>query len=301
MGYDLRLVCRELSRLVRDLLVLSVDPARVNDPEIAGESERSRLLDLSKRFSREDLLRAFDLLTRAEFDIRGAAQPRYHLEMALLRWIYLRKMVGIDELIANLGAAAVPRTLPPSASRAAGAGMSGTTRPASVGNGFSRTSPSADREPSAPAESRPAPPVETRVAPRVDTRTLQPGDVNVKDALLSEIRKTKGVFYNTVVAQAQKIEMTADRVAFTFSAAQRTLRDMFEQNRGWLETIAQQIAGRRIAVASLQIDGAVPAPTVDDQSTADKKVALREQALADAGVQALLDVFPAEIRDVEEM
>ena len=32
-----------------------------------------------------------------------------------------------------------------------------------------------------------------------------------------------------------------------------------------------------------------------------KKSALREQAMADAGVQAMLDVFPAEIRDVEEM
>ena len=36
-------------------------------------------------------------------------------------------------------------------------------------------------------------------------------------------------------------------------------------------------------------------------SAATKKTELREQALADAGVQALLDVFPAEIRDVEEM
>jgi hypothetical protein len=35
--------------------------------------------------------------------------------------------------------------------------------------------------------------------------------------------------------------------------------------------------------------------------TLDKKAALKEQALADAGVQALLEVFPAEIRDVEEM
>ena len=32
-----------------------------------------------------------------------------------------------------------------------------------------------------------------------------------------------------------------------------------------------------------------------------RKPTLREQALADAGVQALLEVFPAEIRDVEEM
>ena len=33
----------------------------------------------------------------------------------------------------------------------------------------------------------------------------------------------------------------------------------------------------------------------------EKKAALREQALADSGVQAMLDVFAAEIKDVEEM
>jgi len=32
MGYDLRLVCRELSRVVRDLLILNVDPSRASDP-----------------------------------------------------------------------------------------------------------------------------------------------------------------------------------------------------------------------------------------------------------------------------
>ena len=39
MGYDLRLVCRELSRVVRDLLVLSVDPSRV---ERSGDCRRRR-------------------------------------------------------------------------------------------------------------------------------------------------------------------------------------------------------------------------------------------------------------------
>src|SRR5712692_800296 len=109
MGYDLRAVCRELSRVVRDLLVLSVDPSRVSDPEIAGEGERDRLKALAARFSREDLLRAFDLLTKAEADIRGAAQPRYHLEMALLRWMYLRKLVPIEDLIAGAGGVAPQR------------------------------------------------------------------------------------------------------------------------------------------------------------------------------------------------
>src|SRR5438477_6385366 len=107
MGYDLRAVVRELLRVVRDLLVLSVDPTRIGDPELAGEGERDRLTALATRFSREDLLRAFDLLTRTDAEIRGAAQPRYHLEMALLRWIYLRKLVTIEDLIA--GAAEQPR------------------------------------------------------------------------------------------------------------------------------------------------------------------------------------------------
>ena len=44
--------------------------------------------------------------------------------------------------------------------------------------------------------------------------------------------------------------------------------------------------------------GSVPTP---DTRSAEKKSALREQALADAGVQTMLEVFPAEIRDVEEM
>src|SRR5882757_7560167 len=108
MGYDLRAVCRELSRMVRDVLVLAVDPSRINDAEIAGDGERDRLKALAGRFSREDLLRAFDLLTRAEQEIKSAAQPRYHLEMALLRWIHLRKLVSIEDLIAGAGGSTGP-------------------------------------------------------------------------------------------------------------------------------------------------------------------------------------------------
>jgi DNA polymerase III subunit gamma/tau len=78
-GYDLRLVCRELARLARDLLLVRVDPSLAADPDLATESERERLGTLAARFSREDLLRAFDLLTGAEKDIKESAQPRYFL------------------------------------------------------------------------------------------------------------------------------------------------------------------------------------------------------------------------------
>ncbi len=80
---------------------------------------------------------------------------------------------------------------------------------------------------------------------------------------------------------------------------------MFEQNRSWLESIAQQATGRKLTVTAAQ--GETPAATAEGEAeasakkAADRKSALREQAMADAGVQAMLEVFPAEIRDVEEM
>jgi DNA polymerase III subunit gamma/tau len=301
MGYDLRLVCRELSRVVRDLLVLAVDPSRANDPEIAGESERSRVVALAGQFSREDLLRAFDLLTRAEADIRGAAQPRYHLEMVLLRWIYLRKLVPIEDLIAGSGGASSvaksgapanpPGAKPIPTSSAAAA--SSSSRPPGPG-AISASARAVGVEPAAgrPAEGSSSP----SRAPSNETTTF-------KDAFLAEIRKTKVVFYNTVVAQAQKIDVAMDRITFTFSATQRTLRDVFDQNRAWLESTAEQVARRKVGVSAVQTEppSAEPSPTAPPDPAAVKKASLREQAMADSGVQAFLEVFPAEIRDVEEM
>jgi DNA polymerase-3 subunit gamma/tau len=321
MGYDLRLVCRELSRVVRDLLVLNVDPSRANDPEIAGETERDRVIELAGRFSREDLLRAFDLLARAEFDIRGAAQPRYHLEMALLRWIHLRKLVPIEDLIAGTASAkpVLPRSSSPPASPPT---KPVTAKPAPQATPTSRASfndeagriarpePSVprqardDREPGRTAEGRAgtapavAAPSAPSPAPSPSVSSAASASSSVfKDAFLTEIRKSKFVFYNTVVAQAQKIEVTPDRVTFSFSSSQSALRVNCEQNRAWLESAAEKAAGRKVRVTAVQVEPSVG--NADEAST--RKAALRDQALADAGVQALLEVFPAEIRDVEEM
>jgi hypothetical protein len=139
------------------------------------------------------------------------------------------------------------------------------------------------------------------------SRTVTVPEGDFKDLFIAEIKKAKNVFYNMVVAQAQRIEVAGDRITFTFTTAQRALKDQCEQQKAWLESIAQPIAGRRMTIASAQVDPtAAGAATAADQGAADrqsaeKKSALREQALADAGVQTMLEVFPAEIRDVEEM
>jgi DNA polymerase-3 subunit gamma/tau len=321
MGYDLRLVCRELSRVVRDLLVLSVDSARISDPEIAGESERERLMRLTGRFSREDLLRAFDLLSRAEADIRSAAQPRYHLEMVLLRWIHLRKLVAIEDLIQQAGGGTASGRAPgpgaaPVSSRpslTAGASLYGSgpaARPAvapPAPGQVRAASPSAST--GFPSRSPLAPEAASVGAPRAGSPTAapvsaggsnEPPDVRIKDALMTEIRSTNSTAYNALMLQAQRVDVTADSVMLTFRPEQK-IAPTFEKYRPAIEAIATRLLGRKTTVVATIASGDEPPAQTTSDPAAGRKSALREQALADAGVQALLEVFPAEIRDVEEM
>ena len=291
-GYDLRLVCRELSRAVRDLMVVSVDAARLEDPEIAAEGERDRLRVLVGRFSREDLMRAFDVLARAELEIRSASQPRYHLEMALLRWMHLRKLVPLTDLIEGLHNSPQPSVPSP---------QSGAVSPQpSVGTRQSTRS----QKPAVHSTQHSA--VERQQAATtghpIGQRAAAEGDAGVafKVALLAEIRRAKKFFYGTVVAQAQKIEIDGNRLTFTFAPAHRTLGVQLEQSRSWLEPIAAQIAGRKISVVAAQgsTDPAAPRPAAE--RVADGGT-LKAKAMTDSVVKAMLDVFPAEIRDVEEL
>jgi DNA polymerase-3 subunit gamma/tau len=300
-GYELRTVLRELGRLARDLLVISIDPSRLNDPEIAAEGEQEPLKAVAARFSREDLMRAFDILAKGESEIRNSMQPRFHLEMTLLRWIHLRKLVPLSDLIDGLEkggparpSAPVRTAAPASAARTAGA--------------VPRSSSSIAPKPvdAVRPEPAPRPPVGKPVETTAGLPSVQPvpGD-RLKEAFLDEVRKVKKFFYGTVIAQAQRIDIENERIVFTFGPQHRPLKSQLEQQRPLLETIAGQLSGRRMSIVAAE--GAPPPPNRPGPGAAgqappdEKKAALREQALADSGVQAMLDVFAAEIKDVEEM
>ncbi len=313
-GNDLRLVCRELSRLNRDLLVLSIDAARFDDPEIAPEGDRERLRALVQRFSREDLMRAFDVLSRAEMDIRGAAQPRYHLEMALVRWVHLRHLEPLAEVIEELrsgassgsgGTDARRRPQPIAAapgratSREAAMRRSAPARPVAAGGGAGGAETQVAETPAAKI------PEKMPSTPNAEaTASVGDAGLKLKEAWLAEIKRAKKFFHGTVVAQAQRIVVDGDRITFTFAANHKTLQTQLEQNRPWLESTASELAGRKMTVVAQQGTAETPPPAPTEPVAAEpaaNRESLRSEALDDAAVQAMLDVFPAEIRDVEEL
>jgi DNA polymerase III subunit gamma/tau len=306
-GTDLRSILRELGRLTRDLLVVSLDVSRLADPDIAAEGERERLQAAAALFSPEDLMRAFDVLTKSEYDIRSSMQPRFHLEMTLLRWMHLRKLVPLGDLIQSLekGSSMPLRAAQPDGPRVSGpAGGAGAVRSPAAGPRAAATPVRAAAPPPAAPDRR-----ERSRAREVDTTAALPPVEPVppdrfKAAFLEEIRKLKKFFYGTVIAQAQSIEVEGDHVRFSFAPQHRALKAQLDQTRPLLETTATQLAGRRMTIVATE-GASVPVPAASGTAAApaepDKRAALREQALADSGVQAMLDVFAAEIKDVEEM
>ena len=71
-------------------------------------------------------MRAFDLLAKAEQEIRTASHPRYHFEMVLLRWMHLRKLVPLTELLEQMGGGRI-KSAPTTTSAPAGADRTDAT------------------------------------------------------------------------------------------------------------------------------------------------------------------------------
>ncbi len=296
-GFDLRLVCRELTRAVRDLLVIAIDSARADDPEIAGDAERSRLVELANRFSREDLMRAFDVLAKAEFEIRSSAQPRYHFEMAVLKWIHLRNLVPLTSLLEGAPASATAPRLAPSRK---------PTPPEKPPPPAKQTRPKTKSVKETPAKrALPKPPPAKESVPvfkAPDVEAHGSGNGGGKAEILAEVKRVKKFFHGTVVAQAQRIELVDDRLVFAFTATQRTLSAQLRQNRGWLEEMASRAVGRKIQVTTEQSDHeAAGESSGPSPAEADEQARLREKAMNDPVVQTLLEVFPGEIGDVKKI
>jgi hypothetical protein len=226
--------------------------------------------------------------------------------MALLRWVHLRHLVPLADLIDGLesgvpvgraggGPAAPPQRRPSPARPVKAKTPSRKAAPPVAAAAAPQASPAPPE--SAPAESAPA----NRSATAAPASDDDGGDL--KKAWLAEVQRAKKFFYGTVVAQAQRIVMDGDRITFTFAPNHRTLQTQLEQNRPWLEKTASELAERKIQVIAEQGTAEAPPPTPAPDATppAPADESLKAEAMDDAAVQAMLDVFPAEIRGVEEV
>jgi len=100
-GVDPRNFCRKLIHHVRNLMVCRVtgwDERLLNLPDTA----KDEILKQSEQFSELDLIRFYDLLNRAENDLRWNSHPWVHLEMTLMKLIELTRLPSLEDVIAKM-------------------------------------------------------------------------------------------------------------------------------------------------------------------------------------------------------
>ncbi|MFQ5793338.1 MAG: DNA polymerase III subunit gamma/tau, partial [Acidobacteriota bacterium] len=100
-GRELRSFARSLMQYFRDVLVAQVMP---ETKELRGVTRDEDLSELASRLSEEDLIRSLDVLSQAESALRWSPEPRFHLEVALLKLAELRRLTSFEELLSRFEA-----------------------------------------------------------------------------------------------------------------------------------------------------------------------------------------------------
>jgi DNA polymerase-3 subunit gamma/tau len=116
-GQNLQHFSRELARYFRNLLVAKIAGGETR-LIAASAGERQRLAEMAAQFSEEDLTRYLQLSLDLFRDLQTSLQPRFHLELGLLRMVQAGRLVSIEDALAGLGAQAkpAPRPQPPAPS-----------------------------------------------------------------------------------------------------------------------------------------------------------------------------------------
>ncbi len=100
-GQDLRHFCTDILTFIRDLLVFKTagDAENLLDTAILGFDD---LKKYSEPFTEGDLIRFFNSLAETESKLREANEPRYMLEVGLIKLIEMGKVQSVESLLEKL-------------------------------------------------------------------------------------------------------------------------------------------------------------------------------------------------------
>lgn len=100
-GQDLRNFSRDLLAFFRDLLIFKMAGNVENLLDTAVLS-REELQENSAPFSESDLIRFFNSLGETESKLREALQPRYVLELGLVKLVEMRRVAPMEQILERL-------------------------------------------------------------------------------------------------------------------------------------------------------------------------------------------------------
>jgi len=274
-GRNLQYFVRELLAHFRNLLMVKIvgeDPQLVPLPP----ADLIRLKEFSGQFSEEDLTRIFKILVDTDGQLRWSSQPRFHLEIGLIKIVQARRLVPLEKLLASLEDVLKPghvqhstpgSTLQPP--------LLNTLRPA-------------------PANSFPSPSA-PKSSPKVG---------GVIDELKGQLA-LRSPMVSSLLEHATEIQPTQDGIDIYFQRHSNFHFEMLQsaENLQLLKEVLESVVGKhqevRIALTD-SMQGPQLSPS-DRTIEGDAKSRLTERIKHNPAVQSFLEAFKAEIADIKDL
>ena len=279
-GHDLRNFCRDLLAHFRDLLVSKVSGnAELLEAAVCEPEELKRQAAL---FSESDLVRFFHSLSETETKLRAATQPRYQLEVGIVKLMELRGVESIREILQRLESLESGSPVPsPRKVELA------TRSVQSAGSSFSATA----------------------AAPALDVtdKTDRNPDLSSTSAaspferIKSVLEKQRKMLLVSALDHALSTSLENGELYIEFAPEFRHFREPLSkaENVKFIRDACREVTGQetglRIVVKDPQAEGE---PSSPEEEARIQKQRLRESAESDPLVQQMLKTFRGEIVDV---
>ncbi len=287
-GHNLRNFCRDVLGHFRDLLVVKVS----GDPRLLDSSsaQASTLQQQAALFTESDLVRFFHSLAETEASLKDAANPRYQVEVGLVKLMEMRRLASLADLIGRINEleSALRNGQPPAERKSPQSALdSGPTRKparsaASAGSS-QRTTPS------------------TASSVNDEPAALAPG--SLVDQIKSALERKKRRMLIAAVDAACRVELEGDELVIEFTPDARHARDTLAKsdNPKALREACSEVCGRDIGIRFAIKDGASgsDAPLSPEEEERRSKKQTRQAAAQNPTVQQVLRAFGGEIVDIK--
>jgi DNA polymerase-3 subunit gamma/tau len=259
-GRNLQHFSRELARYFRNLLVAKIAGGATR-LIAASADERQKFAEIASRFSEEDLTRYLQLALDLFSDLQYSLQPRFHLEIGLVRMVQAGRLVPIEEALAAIA-------------KDPAQGHGGGPAPRTGGGPAS----SEAVPPQSPAPKRQPPP--------------SPSASSWREQLHTTLMELGMTFTADAIQHSEVVEANGE-LRFTTPSEFKV-----SMNEGDLNLAVQRIACKPLKIKVTIRDVAAQQP-VANQAPPQNDVTSR--ALAHPEVQRFRDLFGGEVRTVRNL
>ena len=317
-GHDLRNFSRDLLAHFRDLLVTKVSGSEeLLESAVCDHEELRRQADL---FSESDLVRFFHSLAETETKLSTAAQPRYQLEVGLVKLMEMRRLEPLTQLLERLtaleeslrtGKALAPAKPGPPTGGAAPSPAGGASPPAKAGSKAMSAAVGSVATPARSIEPTfiPAATVTESPAAIADASPAASGFVagnSEIERIKSALESRRKMFLVTALEGARSAAIANGELYVEFAPEARHLRDSLAKSDSVkvLREICQEITGKELGVRIMIKDQAAPvadAPLSREDEERLEQNRLREDAEKHPVVQQMLRTFRGELVDVRRV